>query len=234
MIWGVILYDIVRMHSNTYIYMPCFVSLHCCAFSQYHKVLHPKSNITISKRQEKKIEELINNNPASKATLEGYLNSLENKAQDRRVGVPTLSNLTHNEAKKAIKLMEDYRTGVSRQQARQNLINALKKIRRDGQYAHELLLCRYTISIRALVPELFRTNLDFLMRCSARMLNTQAFNILIVSRCYGEFVKISDSLMSVTLDGLLGKLHSALQTFAEDVQDIIEENEALTVEDKIP
>ncbi len=44
-------------------------------------------------------------------------------------------------------------------------------------------------------------------------------------------MKISDSLMSVTLDGLLGKLHSALQTFAEDVQDIIEENEALTVED---
>ncbi len=72
------------------------------AFSQYHKVFHPKSNITISKRQENKIEEFIKNNPKD-TTVNDYLESLENKAQNKRVGVPKLEDLTHNEAKKLIK-----------------------------------------------------------------------------------------------------------------------------------
>ncbi len=43
-------------------------------------------------------------------------------------------------------------------------------------------------------------------------------------------MKISE-LANTTLDGLLGKLHSLLINFASDVEDMIEENKALTVED---
>jgi len=43
-------------------------------------------------------------------------------------------------------------------------------------------------------------------------------------------VKISD-LANLTLDGLLGKLHSALANFASDVEDMIEENKAISIDD---
>ncbi len=39
-----------------------------------------------------------------------------------------------------------------------------------------------------------------------------------------------DSL-GITIDSLIGKLHSMLANFASDIEDMIEENEAVTVDD---
>ena len=44
-------------------------------------------------------------------------------------------------------------------------------------------------------------------------------------------MKTTDGFTNLTLDSLLGKLHSALVNFARDVEEMIEENKALTVED---
>jgi len=62
--------------------------------------------------------------------------------------------------------------------------------------------------------------------------NTQTFYILVLyRRYYGGFVKITDGLTNLTLDDLLGKLHSALVNFVRDVEEMVEENKVLSVED---